>query len=91
MKDDITDDEAIDAYMQYMIDEKVLMLDGIGEDGEPVYKVDIDKAEIIAPEFAKAYLLDTENTVIDLYQEGLVDMSITDDGEVLYHAVKQND
>lgn len=91
MEDGLSDEEAINAYIEYMVDEGVILLDGITDDGEAIYKVDMDKAELLAPEFAAAHLLETEDTVIDLYEKGLVDMTISDKGEVFYKAVPQDE
>lgn len=77
-------DDQISDYMEYLVEVGVLIPDGMDEYGEQSFRINIDLAEIYAPEFAKSHLRETEDAIIDLYEKGLVDMTISDDGEVLY-------
>jgi hypothetical protein len=79
---DIPDDEAIDNYIDELIVKGVLVLQSVDEYGEPIFGVDIEKAKEHAPEYLEAYYRDLEDTMIGLFEKGLVDMSIRDEGEV---------
>jgi hypothetical protein len=61
--------------MQHLIEEGAAILDGIDEDGEPVYKFDMNVLEEIMPELHQAMIDDMDKVLIDLYQKGLIEIS----------------
>jgi len=89
--DDFDENDSIALYIEYLIENKGLLLDGITEDGEAVYLYNMDVLERIAPEFAADHLKTISDSVISLYEKGLVEMEITDEGDVLYRAVDSAD
>jgi hypothetical protein len=76
-----------DLFIDYLIEEGGLVLDGISEDGETIYLYNMEVLERLAPEFAKAHMESIADDVIDLYRRGHVTMEISDEGEVYYNAV----
>jgi hypothetical protein len=86
--EELTDDEAIELYVQWLVEEGALVLDGVSEDGEPIYLHNIEKLEELAPEYLALYLKEVEDALISLYAKGYVDIEISDKGEVLYKAKK---
>jgi hypothetical protein len=74
----------IDQYIQYLVDEGGLVLTSIDEDGQPVYRHNMEVLEVIAPEYAAMHLREIEDAIISLYEKGLVKMDITDEGEPVY-------
>jgi predicted DNA-binding transcriptional regulator len=85
------EDDSIALYIEYLIDNKGLLLDGITDDGEAIYLYDMDVLEKIAPEFAADHLKTISDSIISLYEKGLVEMEITDEGDVLYRAANTSD
>jgi Tfp pilus assembly ATPase PilU len=61
--------------MQHLIEEGAAILDGIDEDGEPVYKFDMNVLEEVMPELHQAMMDDMDKVLIDLYQKGLIEIS----------------
>ena len=61
--------------MQYLVSEGAAILDGISEDGEPIYKFDMDVLEEVMPELHQALVDQMDQTLVDLYQKGLVQVS----------------
>jgi hypothetical protein len=61
--------------MQYLIEEGAAILDGIDEDGEPVYKFDMNVLEEVMPKLHQAMLDDMDKVLIDLYQKGLIEVT----------------
>jgi len=61
--------------MEYLISEGAAILDGIDEDGEPVYKFDMDVLEEVMPELHAVMQEDMDQVLVDLYQKGLIEVS----------------
>jgi hypothetical protein len=67
------------AIMQYLLEEGAAELDGIDEDGEPVYKFDMDVLEEVMPELYQVMMDDMDSVLADLYQKDLIDVTYDDD------------
>jgi hypothetical protein len=65
--------------MDYLVEEGAAFLDGLDEDGEPVYMFDMDVLEEVMPELHQAMLDDMDQVLIDLYQKGLIEVSYDED------------
>jgi hypothetical protein len=61
--------------MNYLIEEGAAFLDGIDEDGEAIYKFDMDVLEEIMPELHAVMEEDVNQVLVDLYQKGLIEVS----------------
>ena len=68
-------DEEHQEIMEYLISEGAAILDGIDEDGEPVYKFDMDVLEEVMPELHAVMQEDMDQVLVDLYQQGLIEVS----------------
>jgi hypothetical protein len=76
--------DEVEEYIAYLVDEGGLIFQGMDENGEAIYHHNMDILEQIAPEYAAEHRRDIEDTLISLYQKGLVDIVIGDDGEAKY-------
>ena len=65
--------------MDYLVAEGAASLDGIADDGEPVYKFDMEILEEVMPELHQAMLDDMDQVLLDLYQKGLIEVSYDED------------
>jgi hypothetical protein len=79
---EMPDDEAIDNYIDELIVKGVLVLQSVDEYGEPIFGVDIEKAKIHAPEYLEAYYKDIEDTLIGMFEKGIVDFDVSEEGEI---------
>ena len=61
--------------MEYLISEGAAILDGIDENGEPIYKFDMDVLEEVMPELHAVMQEDMDQVLVDLYQKGLIEVS----------------
>jgi len=61
--------------MDYLIEEGAAMLDGIDEDGDPVYKFDMEVLEEVMPELHQVMMDDMDKVLLDLFEKGLVEVS----------------
>jgi hypothetical protein len=69
-----SDEEHIE-LMEYLVSEGAAILDSLDEDGEPIYKFDMEILEEVMPELHQAMQNDMDQILIDLYQKGLVEVS----------------
>jgi hypothetical protein len=68
-------DEEHREIMEYLISEGAAILDGIDEDGEPIYRFDMDVLEEVMPELHAAMQEDMDQVLVDLFQKGLIEVS----------------
>jgi len=68
-------DEEHQEIMEYLISEGAAILDGIDENGEPIYKFDMDVLEEVMPELHAVMQEDMDQVLVDLYQQGLIEVS----------------
>lgn len=87
-EEELSEDEAITEYINYLVDEGGLILEGITDEGEPIYRHNMEVLEVIAPEYAATHMRELEDALLSLYEQGLVELEITDSGEVLYKATQ---
>jgi len=60
--------------MQYLMAEGAAMFDGYDDEGEPIYKFDMEILEEVMPELHQAMKDDLDQILLDLFQEGLLDV-----------------
>ena len=68
-------DEEHREIMEYLLSEGAAILEGIDEDGEPVYRFDMEILEEVMPELYQVMQDDMDQVLIDLYQKGLIDVT----------------
>lgn len=61
--------------MDYLVSEGAAQIDGIDDEGEPIYKFDMDALEEIMPDLHQVLIDDMDQVLIDLYNEGLLEVS----------------
>jgi hypothetical protein len=61
--------------MAYLVSEGAAEFDGIDEDGEPIYKFDMEVLEQVMPDLHQVMTDDMDQILIDLYQKGLIEIS----------------
>ena len=61
--------------MDRLVEEGAAILDGIDEDGEPIYKFDMDVLEEVLPELHQVFMDDMDKVLIELYEKGLIEVS----------------
>jgi len=72
-------DENHREIMEYLISEGAAILEGIDEEGEPIYMFDMDTLEEVMPELHAVMQEDMDQVLVDLYQKGLIDVSYDED------------
>lgn len=69
-----SDEEHIE-LMEYLVSEGAAILDGLDEDGEAIYRFDMEVLEEVMPELHQAMQDDIDKELIDLFQRGLIEIS----------------
>ena len=68
-------DERHNEIMEYLLSEGAAIWDGLDEDGEPVYKFDMDVLEEVMPDLHQVMMDDLDNELIELYKSGMIEVS----------------
>ena len=68
-------DEQHQAIMEYLVAEGAAILEGVDEDGEAIYKFDMDILEEVMPELHAVMQEDMDQVLVDLFQKGLIEVS----------------
>ena len=71
---DPSDEEHLQ-IMEYLVSEGAAILEGLDEDGEPVYKFDMDILEEVMPDLYQVMIDDLDQELIELYKNGLIEIS----------------
>jgi hypothetical protein len=69
-----------DEKLEYYIEIGAVEVAGIQEDGQFLYEI-TEKAKDIAPELWESHLEYIDNTILDLYEKGLVNIEYNEDLE----------
>lgn len=91
MEYDPSDERHVE-IMEYLLEEGAAFLDGIDEDGEPIYGFDMEILEEVMPELYQVMQDDIDKELINLYQKGLIEveydeelnahMNISEEGKI---------
>ena len=68
-------DEEHREIMEYLVSEGAAILEGLDEDGEPVYMFDMEVLEEVMPDLHAVMQEDMDQVLLDLYQKGLIEVS----------------
>ena len=61
-------------YFQYLLEVGAFEIDGVSEDGDIMFKPNPEKMKEYAPEMYEMMQEDIEDSLLELYKDGLVDM-----------------
>lgn len=72
----------------YYVDLGVVSLEGMDENGEPIYSISEDAKEL-APELWESHMNHIDNALTQLYKEGLLEVEYDDDLEPVFRISKE--
>lgn len=84
----MNDEEAL-RQIQYYIEIGAIRLAGYNENGEAIFELNESVTKEIAPELWEAHMEYVDTTLIDLYQEGLLDIEYDENLEATMHFTKE--
>lgn len=80
--------EEEDALFAYLMDVGAIQIDGVSKDGEFLYKIDPEKMKEYCPELLEVFHEDLEESLMDLFDKGLVDVQYNEDLEAIFSVSK---
>jgi hypothetical protein len=80
----MTEDEENDAKLAYYLEIGAVSFEGVDENGEIIYSIS-ENAKEIAPELWQSHVDYVDRSLIDLYEQGLVDIEYNENLEATIH------
>jgi len=69
----MSEDEQVEQFIGELVEAGALEVDGMYHD-ELTYRVNLDVMEKVFPEFFKIHMEEVDETILSLYEKGLVDV-----------------
>ena len=73
-----------DSFFQYLLEKGAMEPYGVNEDGEPLYKFNLDVLEEVLPEAAEVIKEEIDQDLVKLYEMGLIDISYNENLEATF-------
>jgi hypothetical protein len=70
--------EEEDQYFSYLLEVGAFEIDGVNKDGDLMFRPNPEKMKEYAPEMFELMQADIENSLMDLYKEGLVEIEYSE-------------
>lgn len=80
--EDINKEE--DSYFQYLLEVGAFEIDGVADNGELMFRPNSEKMKEFAPEMFNMMQEDIQNSLVELYKEGLVDIEYDENLEARF-------
>ena len=79
------DDEVFLARLQHYLDIGAIREAGLDENGEILFEIDEVRTKELAPELWESHMQYVDNSLIELYQDGLLDVEYDENLEATFH------
>ena len=80
----MTEDEANDERLAYYLEIGAVSFEGVDENGEIIYSIS-DSAKELAPELWQSHIDYVDKSLIELYEQGMVEIEYNEDLEATIH------
>ena len=80
----MTEDEANDERLAYYLEIGAVSFEGVDENGEIIYAIS-DSAKELAPELWQSHIDYVDKSLIELYEQGMVEIEYNEDLEATIH------
>ena len=80
----MTEDEENDARLAYYLEIGAVSFEGVDENGEIIYAIS-DSAKELAPELWQSHIDYVDKSLIELYEQGLVEIEYNENLEATIH------
>jgi hypothetical protein len=80
----MTEDEANDERLAYYLEIGAVSFEGVDENGEIIYSIS-DNAKELAPELWQSHIDYVDKSLIELYEQGMVEIEYNEDLEATIH------
>ena len=77
-------EEETEEIIEYLVSQGAAEWDGMDEFGERMYKFNLDVLKGLMPELYDEIMADVDNTMLELFEKGLVDIEYNENLEALF-------
>ena len=85
------DNESDDSLMAHYIEIGVVTIEGMDEDGEMIFSIDEELAKEIAPELWQSHTEYVDRSLLELFEEGLVEVEYDEALEAHIHITPEGE
>jgi hypothetical protein len=78
-----------DEMIGYLEDQGAIVWDGVADNGEAVFKFNLDKLKEILPEMYEEIMADIDNDLMKLYDQGFVEIEYDEDLNALFRPTQK--
>lgn len=82
-------DKSDDEIIGYLEDQGAVIWDGIAPNGESVFRFDLDRLKEVMPEMYKEVMEDIDNDLMQLYNQGLVDIEYDEELNAMFRLTEK--
>lgn len=79
-------DKSDDEMIGWLEEQGAIVWDGVADNGEAVFRFDLDKLKIVMPELHDEVMADIDNDLMELYKDGFVELEYDEDLNALFRA-----
>jgi len=79
-------DEEDEKMIGWLEEQGAIVWDGVADNGEAVFRFDLDKLKIVMPMLYEEIMSDIDNDLMQLYKDGLVEIEYDENLNALFKA-----
>lgn len=79
-------DKNDDEMIGWLEEEGAIVWDGVADNGEAVFRFDLDKLKVVMPELYTEIMADIDNDLMELYKDGFVELEYDENLNALFKA-----
>jgi hypothetical protein len=72
-------DKSDDEIIGWLEEEKAIIWDGMDENGEAIFRFDLERLKVVMPELYTDIMADIDSDLMVLYEEGFVEIDYDED------------
>ena len=82
-------DKSDDEIIGWLEEEKAVVWDGMDENGEAIFKFDLERLKVVMPELYAEIMSDIDADLMVLYEEGFVEIEYDEDLNAKFKATEK--
>ena len=82
-------DKDDDKIIGYLEDQGAIIWDGLAENGEAVFRFDLERLKEVMPELYEEVMADVDNDLMMLYQNGFVEIEYDENLNAMFRATEK--
>lgn len=77
-------DKNDDEIIGFLEDQKAIFWDGVAEDGQAIFRFDLERLKEVMPEMYTEIMADIDSDLMALYEEGLVELEYDEELNAMF-------